>query len=194
LYTIFDLNGLPSSTNSYLFNGDFVDRGPQQCEVFLTLLYGLVLYCGKENSSNSFFLNRGNHEDYGCSIRFGFKEEVMTKYCLFSKLIMKKCVEAFALLPVATIVTQQAINPEVYNQILVVHGGVSNNFDLDLIKNINRIDYPNVDGTSVNFTSEKEIKEVTQLQDLFWSDPMQGNGCIFNKQRHIAKQFGRVIN
>lgn len=59
LFTIFDLNNLPSASNQYLFNGDFVDRGPQQCEVYLTLLYGLLLYGTKYKS---FYLNRGNHE------------------------------------------------------------------------------------------------------------------------------------
>ena len=115
LYTIFELNGLPSKSNMYLFNGDFVDRGPQQCEVYFTLLYALCLY-GREHSS--FFLNRGNHEDYGCSVRFGFKEEIMSKYCLYSKLIMKKCVHTFTLLPLASLITQQGLKDQL-NKILV---------------------------------------------------------------------------
>lgn len=115
LFTIFDLNGFPSRKNIYLFNGDFVDRGAQQCEVLFTLLYGLVLYGGKYNS---FFLNRGNHEDYGCSVRFGFKEEVMTKYCLYSKLLMKKCAQVFVLLPLMSMVYQKS-NRQQINKILV---------------------------------------------------------------------------
>lgn len=185
LFTIFDLNGLPSSNNLYLFNGDFVDRGSQQTEVLLTLLYALVLY-----GSSIFYLNRGNHEDYGCSVRFGFKEEVMTKYCLYSKLIMKKCNKVFAALPIATIITQQGMkDKQQINKILVVHGGISSETDLNLIKTLKRFNYPSVDGTSA-CTTEQEKLEVLQIQDLLWSDPMPASGCTFNKQRHIAKQFG----
>lgn len=56
LMRIFDENGLPSLTNMYLWNGDFVDRGSWSVEVILTLLTLKVLY------PNSVFLSRGNHE------------------------------------------------------------------------------------------------------------------------------------
>ena len=66
----------------------------------------------------SFYLNRGNHEDYGCSVRFGFKEEIMTKYCLYSKIIMRKCAQTFALLPLCSLITQQGTKDQL-NKILV---------------------------------------------------------------------------
>lgn len=56
LLKIFELNGLPSQTNMYLWNGDFVDRGSFSVEVMFTLLTLKVLY------PNSVFLSRGNHE------------------------------------------------------------------------------------------------------------------------------------
>ena len=37
LLNIFDLNGVPSETNPYLFNGDFVDRGSFSAETIFTL-------------------------------------------------------------------------------------------------------------------------------------------------------------
>lgn len=113
LYTIFELNGFPSPTNRYLFNGDFVDRGPQQCEVYLSLLYALVLYRG------AVCLNRGNHEDYGCSVRFGFKEEIMNKYCLYSNIMTKRFAQTFSYLPLASIIYQQAAHGQNFNKILV---------------------------------------------------------------------------
>jgi len=56
LNNIFKLNGNPSSTNPYLFNGDFVDRGSWGLEVFITLL-GWKLHDDK-----CMYLTRGNHE------------------------------------------------------------------------------------------------------------------------------------
>lgn len=67
-------NGLPSPENPYIFNGDFVDRGKKSLEVFLLLLACLLAFPG------GIFLNRGNHEDTVMNARYGFINEVNTKY------------------------------------------------------------------------------------------------------------------
>ena len=186
LYTIFENFGLPSTSNIYLFNGDFVDRGPQQCEVFFSLLYAVVLY----KDSKCFFLNRGNHEDYGCSVRFGFKEEIMNKYVLYSKAILKKCREVFTRLPIGSIVNQETKADSPPFKVLVVHGGISQDTDLDVLSTMDRTRFDSIDGSVDSTLSEKEKKQKIQLQDLLWSDPQSNNGCVFNSQRHIAKKFG----
>lgn len=67
-------NGLPSSENPYIFNGDFVDRGKKGLEVFLLLLACFLAF------PNGVFLNRGNHEDSVMNARYGFIREVQQKY------------------------------------------------------------------------------------------------------------------
>lgn len=90
---IIDCSGLPSSSNRYLFNGDFVDRGPYGVEVMCVLLvmhaamprkfgncgvhccFKLVSLC-----LDYVTLNRGNHEDYAICTAYGFQLECYEKY------------------------------------------------------------------------------------------------------------------
>ncbi|XP_053279433.1 serine/threonine-protein phosphatase 5 [Pleuronectes platessa] len=122
LLNIFKLNGLPSETNIYLFNGDFVDRGSFSVEVILTLFGFKLLY------PDNFFLLRGNHETDNMNQMYGFEGEVKAKYTaqmfqLFS--------EVFQWLPLA-----QCIN----SKILVMHGGLfsEDGVTLDDLRKIER--------------------------------------------------------
>jgi serine/threonine-protein phosphatase 5 len=56
LCNIFTLGGFPSSSNRFLFNGDFVDRGSWGFETVMTLI------CIKLACPDALFMSRGNHE------------------------------------------------------------------------------------------------------------------------------------
>ena len=106
LLNIFKLNGNPSPTNRYLFNGDFVDRGSYSFEVVTTLLAWKVLY------PQSFFMSRGNHEGQAMNRVYGFEGEVKAKY---DDKIVALFAEVFNALP-----TGHIINKKVF----VTHGGL----------------------------------------------------------------------
>ncbi|CAN0362006.1 unnamed protein product, partial [Ectocarpus sp. 13 AM-2016] len=74
LVCLMNHNGLPSETNKYIFNGDFVDRGFQGVEVLVLLFLLMTVF------PNSVFLNRGNHEDFGLCCVYGFQKECLDKY------------------------------------------------------------------------------------------------------------------
>lgn len=74
VFPIPNQNGLPSTCNPYVFNGDFVDRGKKGLEVLLLLLSLYLAF------PNAVFLNRGNHEDSVMNARYGFTREVERKY------------------------------------------------------------------------------------------------------------------
>lgn len=96
LLNIFEKNGLPSETNPYLFNGDFVDRGSFSVECIFTLFGFKLLF------PNHFYMSRGecergrlmkveqlhstcqcisgNHESINMNQMYGFTGEVTAKY------------------------------------------------------------------------------------------------------------------
>ncbi|KAK2183872.1 hypothetical protein NP493_293g02024 [Ridgeia piscesae] len=126
LMNIFDLNGLPSECNPYLFNGDFVDRGSFSVECIFTLLGFKLLY------PNHFFMSRGNHESITMNQMYGFEGEVKSK---FSQQMCELFTEVFQLLPLC-----HCIN----NKILVMHGGLfsDDTVTLDDIRKVERNKQP----------------------------------------------------
>lgn len=121
LMNIFKLNGVPSDSNPYLFNGDFVDRGSFSVECIFTLFSFKLLY------PDHFYMSRGNHESLTMNRVYGFCGEVTSKYTaqmanLFS--------EVYNWLPLA-----HCIN----DRVLVMHGGLFSTDNVTL-KDINETD------------------------------------------------------
>ncbi|KAL1332271.1 hypothetical protein HN51_061107 [Arachis hypogaea] len=113
LLNIFELNGLPSDDNPYLFNGDFVDRGSFSLEVILTL------FAFKCMSPSAIYLARGNHESKSMNKIYGFEGEVRSK---LSDTFVELFAEVFCCLPLAHVIN---------SKVFVVHGGL---FSVDGVK------------------------------------------------------------
>ena len=85
LLQIFKKLGRPGE-NSYLFLGDYVDRGRKSLETMVLLL------CYKIKYPNKIFLLRGNHECASINRTYGFYEECEIKR---QETVLSKIVEEF---------------------------------------------------------------------------------------------------
>nr|XP_042125268.1 serine/threonine-protein phosphatase with EF-hands 1 isoform X2 [Peromyscus maniculatus bairdii] len=153
LLLIFYKNGLPSENNLYVFNGDFVDRGNNSMEVLMILLVSFLVY------PTDVHLNRGNHEDFMMNLRYGFTREVLHKYKLHGRKILQILEEVYTWLPIGTIID---------DEILIIHGGVSESTDLNTLRCLQR----------------------NKIVDLLWSDPKGRKGCYPNTSRGGGCYFG----
>ena len=115
VHRIFQLAGWPGPNNTFIFNGDFIDRGDRGVEVLATLLALKIVH------PQHVFLNRGNHEDFKICRVYGFWEEVMSKYG--NRALYARICDLFALLPLGCIIGQEA---------LVVHAGLPRSTSVSL--------------------------------------------------------------
>jgi len=104
---IFELNGMPSPSNPYVFNGDFVDRGSFSVEVIVTFL---AIKCA---APEAIYLTRGNHESKRLNVNYGFDGEAKAKY---DGQIMDLFTEVFNTFPLAATIG---------DSVFVVHGGMA---------------------------------------------------------------------
>ncbi|XP_056586666.1 serine/threonine-protein phosphatase with EF-hands 2-like [Triplophysa dalaica] len=123
LLLIFYKNGFPSAETPYVFNGDFVDRGKESIEILLVLFAFQLLY------PHDVHLNRGNHEDHIVNLRYGFTKEVLGKYRVHGKQILRLLQKIFSWLPLVTVID---------HKVLILHGGISDKTDLNLISKLDR--------------------------------------------------------
>jgi len=130
LMNIFELNGMPSVDNPYLFNGDFVDRGSFSVETIFTL-FAIKVWC-----PTAIYLTRGNHESKNMNKIYGFEGEVKSKY---NETMLRLFTEVFCLLPLCAVLGQK---------VFIVHGGLfsQDGVTLDMLRRIDRNQEPPDEG------------------------------------------------
>lgn len=187
LYSIFTINGAPSSTNTYLFNGDFVDRGGYGVEITISLFLFALLDPG------SVVLNRGNHEERSQNEIGGFMSEVLRKYntpvvpttpgkppdVRPGLVVYEAFQEAFNSLPLATLIEKDG------RKVFVCHGGLFERPGVKLshIMAIKR---------RREIPTTRETFEDKLFEDLMWSDPKPGKGTTIS-DRGAGVLFGPDI-
>lgn len=160
LLNIFALNGFPSATKHYLFNGDFVDRGSWSTEIIL------LLYSYKWLFPTSFFLNRGNHETDDMNRMYGFEGECKAKY---SERVFKLFSESFSALPLATLIG---------DKYFVLHGGLFSD-DATSLDDIRKLDRH----------AQRQPGQSGLMMEMLWTDPQTAPGRGPSK-RGVGLQFG----
>ncbi|OJJ48886.1 hypothetical protein ASPZODRAFT_1341399 [Penicilliopsis zonata CBS 506.65] len=160
LLEIFRLNGYPTDTHAYLFNGDFVDRGSWSTEI------ALLLYAYKWLRPNGMFLNRGNHETDDMNKVYGFEGECRAKY---NEKVFKVFSESFSALPLATLIG---------DKYLVLHGGLFSD-DKTTLDDIRKLDRHN----------QRQPGQQGLMMEMLWTDPQTEPGRGPSK-RGVGLQFG----
>ena len=121
LIRIFENNGYPGH-RSYLFLGDYVDRGAQGVEVFCLLM------CFKILCPTHFHLLRGNHESRYMNKTYGFYKECKKKFG--DETVWNAITSVFDYLPFTALIN---------GQIFCCHGGLSPEISsLDSLRQIQR--------------------------------------------------------
>lgn len=173
LLTIFKRVGTPSEKRIFVFNGDFVDRGPHDVSLLLILLAWKCLY------PTSVYLNRGNHEQRRMNERYSFEKHCRETYK--SAIVYELIQLMFLSLPMATLLNEK---------VLVLHGGLFPYDDVTLkeLRKLPRGEIPKA--------SEEAERHDRLRQDMLWSDPRDEEGWIASTRGagilwgpDISKQF-----
>uniref|UniRef100_A0A7E4WAV6 Serine/threonine-protein phosphatase n=1 Tax=Panagrellus redivivus TaxID=6233 RepID=A0A7E4WAV6_PANRE len=155
---------------TYVFLGDYVDRGPQSIEAVCLLL------ALKIRHPHRVFLLRGNHEDYNTTLIYGFYDECQRKYQDDTEqLVFQNFIHVFNCMPFSALIGEK---------ILCMHGGLSP--DLEKLDDIN---------TTIKRPTMVPLHGLAT--DLVWSDPGACNvgwsqstrGISFSYDDSVIEQF-----
>lgn len=172
LLRIFEFGGFPPDA-SYLFLGDYVDRGQHGLECIC------LLFCYKVKYPVNFFLLRGNHECAWVNKEYGFYDEVKKRYSIR---LWKTFIDVFNCMPPVAIIE---------DKIFCCHGGISPELaSLDQIHRIQRpTDIPDTGLLCDLLWSDPDADVQTPGG---WADNDRGVSYTFGKEavNKFLKRFG----
>jgi serine/threonine-protein phosphatase 4 catalytic subunit len=146
--------------SSYLFMGDYVDRGSHSIETFLLLLALKVHYPVRIRMVHAI------HESRHLTQVYGFYDECYRKYG--SRNVWRYCCDVFDVLPLGAMLD---------GCVFAIHGGLSPSLStIDQIR------------TTVN--RFQEIPQEGPFCDLLWSDPEEGISGFAVSNRGAGYLFG----
>jgi protein phosphatase len=155
---------------TYLFLGDYVDRGEYSLEIMCMLLALKVKY------PRRLFLLRGNHEERKINMSFGFLTECARRLGedpSHPNSIFNQFTSLFEYMPLAALIQ---------DKVLCMHGGIG--VALTSVQEIDNIKRPlRVPDTVCSYEDQC-------IMDILWSDPAQVKGCIPNKVRDPTGTVG----
>eukprot|EP00659_Diplonema_papillatum_P004289 gene4289-6626_t len=168
LLWVFFKHGPPAPDRVYLMNGDMADRGEQAVEVIAVLCAYKLLY------PTSVYMNKGNHEDRLMNLRYGFHEEVRSKYPRHYQSVFDRFQHFFFGLPLATTIGKQ---------VFVVHAGLCRKpVRLNLLDSL---DYKR----AIPDAPKSNLHDLI-FYDLLWSDPQTCPGVGPNPRGGDTISFG----
>ncbi|UTX43138.1 ser/thr protein phosphatase 5 [Encephalitozoon hellem] len=157
------LNEIFDKERTFIFNGDYVDRGTHSVENFALLLSLKILFPERVH------LTRGNHELMNINERYGFFHEVRRKYPHSSDSVYRKFQAVFRALPISIIVNEK---------VFVTHGGLPETpVNIDELQKLYRM-------------TDEHKNEL--LSGLLWSDPEEMTG-VKKSKRGAGVIFGKDV-
>ncbi|TKR78011.1 hypothetical protein L596_018887 [Steinernema carpocapsae] len=152
------------SQHSYLFLGDYVDRGTEGVETVV------LLFCLKTRFPKKFHLLRGNHEDAAITVCYGFFNECVAKYGNEGPAVWSNFANVFTYMPIAALIN---------DTVFCAHGGLSPYFQsFEQIENLRR---------------PSAVPPFGLMCDLLWSDPDARFDGYANSPRGISFTYGERI-
>jgi len=164
LLSLLSISGEPDGLKTFIFLGDYVDRGDHSLEVIL------LLFVYKIQFPNKVILLRGNHEIKNINRIYGFHDEVLLKYG--SLHLWNIINEVFSYLSVGCIVD---------SKYFCIHGGISPRLNLGKLESLDR------SGIIRNESVYMDVMWSDPYYKLGASSNPRGSGYLFGED--IAKRF-----
>ncbi|VDN06638.1 unnamed protein product [Thelazia callipaeda] len=181
---------------TYLFLGDYVDRGSQACISGIETV--TMLLCFKIKYPTRVYMLRGNHEDANTTLTYGFFDECTSRFPNDQgELLWHIFMMVFNMMPLAAIVSER---------ILCMHGGLSPHLkDINMLDNVRSSlmkvaclnDLNHFCWLACNLPRPSIVPPYGLMCDTLWSDPddrypgwaLSARGISFTFSSKIIREF-----